>query len=194
MSGHLDMPPSRLGCRADWVRLAQSGFTLIELMITLAVFAALLTIVVPSYSDMTLGSKLRSQSNDLVAGALLARSEAIKRNAFVRMCVSADGASCIAGGWEQGWVVFHDVDDDGVLDAGETVLLRHQAAPFGFKITGTSAVASVRFQPTGVGVTPAPAILTVCRATPSVGGQEREVTISLTGRASVKSTNTATCS
>lgn len=172
--------------------LGQRGFTLIELMITIAVFAVLLAITVPAYHDMTLGSKLRSQANDLVAGAVLARSEAIKRNAFVRMCVSADGASCIAGGWEQGWVVFHDADDDGVLDVGETVLLRHHAAPSGFKITGTGALASVRFQPTGVGATPA--TLTVCRATPSVGGQERVVSISLTGRASVTTTNTASCS
>ena len=166
------------------------AFTLVELLIAIAIFAVLMGVAIPAYNDMTLGSKLRSQSNDLVAGAVLARSEAIKRNAFVRMCVSADGASCIAGGWEQGWVVFHDADDDGVLDAGETILLRHQAAPSGFKITGT--VASVRFQATGVGATQA--TLTACRATPSVGGQERVVTISLTGRASVERTNTATCS
>lgn len=168
----------------------QHGFTLVELMTTLAVFALLLAIMVPSYSDMTLGSKLRSQANDLVAGALLARSEAIKRNSVVRMCVSTDGASCIAGGWEQGWVVFHDANDNGAMDAGEAVLLQHQAAAFGFKITGT--VASVRFLGTGVGATPA--TLTACRATPSVGSQEREVSISLTGRTSVKLTNTATCS
>lgn len=168
----------------------QGGFTLVELMITIAVLAIVMAIALPSFNDMTLGSKLRSQSNDLVAGAMLARSEAIKRNSAVRMCVSADGASCIAGGWEQGWVVFHDADDDGTLDAGETVMLQHQAAPSGFKITGT--VASIRFQGTGVGATQA--TLTACRATPSVGGQEREVTISLTGRASVKPTYTATCS
>ncbi|SFP76733.1 GspH/FimT family pseudopilin [Pseudomonas borbori] len=171
-------------------RSGQHGFTLVELLITLAVFAALLAIMVPSYSDMTLGSKLRSQANDLVAGAVLARSEAIKRNQAVRMCVSADGASCITGGWEQGWVVFHDADDDGTLDAGETVLLRHQAAASGFKITGT--VDSVRFQGTGVGATQA--TLTACRATPSVGTQERVVTITATGRASVARTNTGTCS
>jgi len=177
-------------CSIKAMPVRSRAFTLVELMITLAVFAVLLAIMVPSYSDMTLGSKLRSQSNDLVAGAVLARSEAIKRNSAVRMCVSADGASCIAGGWEQGWVVFHDVDDDGVLDVGETVLLQHQAAPSGFKITGT--VASVRFQGTGVGATQA--TLTACRATPSVGGQERVVNITATGRASVTRTNTATCS
>lgn len=164
-------------------RFGQRGFTLIELMITLAIFAVLLAVLVPSYSDMTLGSKLRSLANDLVAGAMLARSEAIKRNSVVRMCVSADGESCIAGGWEQGWVVFHDANDDGALDEGEAVLLQHQAAAFGFKITGT--VASVRFQPTGLGATQAS--LTVCRAAPTVGGQERVVSISLTGRASVAS-------
>lgn len=168
------------------------AFTLVELLIAIAIFTVLVGLAIPAYNDMTLGSKLRSQANDLVAGAVLARSEAIKRNAMVRMCVSADGASCVAGGWEQGWVVFHDADDDGVLDAGETVLLRHQAAPSGFKVTGTGAVASVRFQPTGVGATQA--TLTVCRATPSVGGQEREVTISLTGRASVKPTYAGSCS
>jgi len=166
---------------ASLQRSGQHGFTLIELMITLAVFAVLLAVIVPSYSDMTLGSKLRSQANELVAGAVLARSEAIKRNSAVRMCVSADGASCIAGGWEQGWVVFHDVDDDGALDVGEAVLLQHQAAASGFKITGS--VTSVRFQATGLGATQAS--LTVCRATPTVGGQERVVSISLTGRASV---------
>lgn len=168
----------------------QVGFTLVELMIALAVFAVLLAITVPSYNAMTLGSKLRSQANELVAGAALARSEAIKRNAFVRMCVSADGVSCIAGGWDQGWVVFHDADDDGALDVGETVILRRQAAPSGFKIIGS--VASVRFQPTGVGATSS--TLTVCRATPDVGGQERVVNISATGRASVTRTNNASCS
>jgi type IV fimbrial biogenesis protein FimT len=171
----------RLPCLALSRAGRQRGFTLVELMITIALMAILATIAVPAFNELTLGSKLRSHANDLVAGAMLARSEAIKRNSVVRMCVSADGASCVAGGWEQGWVVFHDVNDDGALDAGETVLLQHQAAATGYKITGT--VDSVRFQATGLGATQAS--LTVCRATPSVGTQERVVSISLTGRASV---------
>jgi len=181
------MPESALGTLH---MNSHRGFTLIELMVTIAVLAVLLGIAIPSFTESTLGSRLRTQANELAAGALLARSEAIKRNSAVRMCVSADGASCITGGWEQGWVVFHDADDDGALDTGEAVLLQHQAAASGFKITGT--VASVRFQGTGVGATQA--TLTVCRATPSVGGQERVVNITVTGRTSVTKTTTSTCS
>lgn len=178
------------GLRVKAMPARSLAFTLVELLIAIAILAILMGIAVPAYNEMTLGGKLRSQANDLVAGAVLARSEAIKRNSAVRMCVSADGASCAAGGWEQGWVVFHDADDDGALDTGEAVLLQHQAAASGFKITGT--VASVRFQGSGVGATQA--TLTVCRATPSVGGQERVVNITATGRTSVTKTNTATCS
>ncbi|HUE92919.1 GspH/FimT family pseudopilin [Pseudomonas sp.] len=173
--------PCSLGLKVKAMPEQSRAFTLVELLIAIAILAVLMGVAIPAYNEMTLGSKLRSQANELVAGAVLARSEAIKRNSAVRMCVSADGASCIAGGWEQGWVVFHDVDDDGALDVGEAVLLQHQAAAPGFKITGS--VTSVRFQATGLGATQAS--LTVCRATPTVGGQERVVAISLTGRASV---------
>lgn len=154
------------------------GFTLVELMIALAVFAALLTIVLPSYSDMTLGSKLRSQANDLVAGAVLARSEAIKRNQPVSLCASSNGTSC-TGTWSQGWIVIN----------GATVIMKHAAAANGFLILSDQT--SFTFQPTGVGATAD--TLTVCRATPSVGGQERVVTISATGRASVAPANVGSC-
>lgn len=164
------------------------AFTLVELLIALAILTVLVGLAVPSYNQFSLGGKLRSYANDLVAGAVLARSEAIKRSGFVRMCVSS-GAGCVAGGWEQGWVIFHDADDDGVLDVGETVVYRQQSAAPGFKITGT--VQTLRFQPTGVGATSAS--LVVCRATPSVGSQERVVSLSVTGRAAVTRTNNAVC-
>lgn len=168
----------------------QQGFTLIELMVTLAILAILLGVAVPAFHEVTLNSKLRSHSNSLVASALLARSEAIKRNSIVRMCVSTDGVACATGGWEQGWVVYHDVNNNNTLDAGEAVLRYENAASSGYRIL--SAVESIVFLPSGVGASQA--TLKVCRATPNAGAQEREVTISATGRTSVTKTTTATCS
>jgi type IV fimbrial biogenesis protein FimT len=166
------------------------GFTLIELMVTLAVAAVLLTLAVPSFMDATLGSKLSSYANNLVGSVHLARGEAIKRNAAVAMCVSANGTNCTSGGWEQGWVLFHDADNDAVLDSGETLIHRQQALPSGIKITESGSATAISFQPTGVSTSSY--TLTICRAAP-VGKQERVVTISTTRRASVAQTTAGSC-
>lgn len=161
-------------------RRAVSGFTLLELMVTLAVLAILVGIAAPSLGDATLAGKLAASANDLVAGVAMGRSEAIKRNAVTSLCVSSNGTSCGSGGWEQGWIVI----------SGSTVIQKHPAAPTGFKVT--SSVAKVDFQPTGVGNTQAS--ITVCRSAPKVGSQERVVNVSATGRAYVSTTTTGVCS
>ncbi|MBT9589594.1 MAG: GspH/FimT family pseudopilin [Thiobacillus sp.] len=166
----------------------QRGFTLVELMVTISVLAILLMIAVPSFNEATLGGKLGSYANNLAASAHLARSEAIKRNAVVSLCVSTDGTSCGSGGWEQGWIV---------RAADGTVVQRQQALPAGFKATETGGATSLGFQPSGVGMTSAaalPARLTVCRATPTAGGQERVVIMSATGRPNITKTTTGSCS
>lgn len=156
------------------------GFTLIELMVVIVIAAILLGIAVPSFQDATLSGKLRSYSNSLVASARQARSEALKRNAIVKMCASSDGASCTGSGWQDGWI----------LVSGGTVLKVQEAATIGFKINGT--VNTIDFNPSGLASTSA--TFTVCRKTPSVGSQERVVTLSATGRASTKKTAAGECS
>lgn len=157
------------------------GFTLVELMITLAISVILLGLAAPAFQNSLLSGKLSTQANNLVASAILARGEAIKRNAPVTLCVSANGTSCATGGWEQGWIVM----------SGTTVIQRQQAAPSGVKITESAGIILVNFLPAGVGATQT--TLTVCRATPEVGSQERVVTISATGRPTVAKTTTAAC-
>lgn len=158
------------------------GFTLIEMMITITLLVILSMIAIPSYRNASLSSQLRSSANDFIASANFARSEAIKRGSAVTLCVSTDGSTCIAGGWEQGWIV----------RTGTTVLQHESAAPSGFKISGAGGIANLSFQAIGVGVTPA--TLTVCRATPTAGAQERVVTLDATGRAWLKTTMNGVCS
>ncbi|MGH8584797.1 MAG: GspH/FimT family pseudopilin [Gammaproteobacteria bacterium] len=106
-------------------KLNASGFTLIELMVGVAVLAIALGAGAPSMSEFIQNSRLAVQTNDLIASLHLARTEAIKRNARVTVCRSASGTTCntTAGtGWEIGWIVFADAANFGIADAGEVVL------------------------------------------------------------------------
>lgn len=171
-----------------WPRMR--GFTLIELMVTVAIAAILIVVVAPSFSEAIMGNKLASFANNFVASAQLARSEAIKRNATVRVCRSADGSTCATSGtWQQGWIVFHDADNNAARDPAETVIQVQQALSADYRFTGDSY--SVAFPSFGAGVSPANLML--CRAQPGPGHQERIVVVSATGRTSVTTTRTGSC-
>lgn len=169
--------PSR-PCR----RCRARGFTLIELMVALAVAAVLFAIGVPMLRDVTLGSRLSAMANDLLASVQLARSEAIKRNRAVTLCASADGATCAAsGGWEQGWIV---------IDSAGTVIQLQQAQPAGYRMTQAGGTLPLAFQPIGIGASPA--VITVCRFDP-LGSQERVLTVRTSGTAQVSTTTDGAC-
>lgn len=79
------------------------GFTLIELMITLAVAGVVLSTALPNFIQAINNNRLATNTNDFIASLNLARSEAIKRG--VNVVVAKTGAN-----WENGWQVFVDVD------------------------------------------------------------------------------------
>lgn len=104
-----------------------SGYTLMELMITLLIVSILAAIAVPSMQEFVKNERLTGQINTLISNLMLARSEAVKRNQPVILCVSSNGATCTGGDAEDGWIVFVDVDSSGGFSAGDDLIKVQQA-------------------------------------------------------------------
>lgn len=129
------------------------GFTLIELMVTIAVASILLTLAVPSFQSMVENNSLTTQINLLVGALNGARSEAVKRGQRVTICKSNDATNCAdSGGYEQGWIMFVEEDDFGVRDPGSETLLRAgEASKAGYSLRGNGTVLSkfISYFPSG---------------------------------------------
>jgi len=100
----------------------RAGFTLIELITTIAVASVLLTLAVPGVRNFTMNARQAGSINELVSAMHLARNTAITTNSRVTVCTSSAGANCEAAAWNQGWIVFIDDDSDRVVDPGERVI------------------------------------------------------------------------
>jgi len=101
----------------------QKGFTIIELMITVAILAIVVMIGVPSFADVIKKNQIKASLQGFSTALKYARSEGVKQSSSVTICASSDQATC-TGNWNQGWVVFKDVDSAGDFDAGTDTLLR----------------------------------------------------------------------
>ena len=120
-----------------------AGFTLVELMVVLAIGGVLTATALPSMSTMLHSQRSTSLANGFVSSLNLARVEAIKRNARAVVCKSATGESCsTTGGWEQGWIVFHDANNNAQLDEGEQIVQQQGRLVAGPRLTGNRNVAS----------------------------------------------------
>jgi len=126
------------------MRGPQAGFTLIELMVGVAIMAILLMVGVPSFQSAVASSRLSTSTNDVVSALALARTEAIRRGTRVTVCKSANATGCTtAGNWAQGWIIFIDTtrsSADAAVDSGEVILSSHAAAPGNIVMAGSSGV------------------------------------------------------
>ena len=106
------------------------GFTLVELLVTIAVAALLLAAAVPTLSGVAKSIRLSAASNAFVSGLYLARSRGDQAQ-WPGGAVQVRGRRGLrrsTGGWEQGWIVFHDANNNGRADGREPVI-RREAAP-----------------------------------------------------------------
>ena len=118
------------------------GFTLIELMLVVAVLAVIVALATPSLETLLHSNRLRIQSSQLMTALNLARSEAISRNSPVSLCPSSlvlSGAPICSGIYADGWIVFSNRDRDRVVDAGiDDVIRAYEGLPRGYSLTNKS--------------------------------------------------------
>ncbi|MEW6679107.1 MAG: GspH/FimT family pseudopilin [Pseudomonadota bacterium] len=96
------------------------GFTMIELLVTIAIAAILLGLAVPSFMDFLRNTRLTTQANDLVLAFAYAKSEAVKRGVRVTVCSRQNDTTCAGSAtWDTGYLVFVDRDGQGDFEPDE---------------------------------------------------------------------------
>jgi type IV fimbrial biogenesis protein FimT len=117
------------------------GWTLVELVVALAIGASLVTLAIPSYHAWIGDQKLMNQARALATGMSVARSEAIKSGFRVNLCKSADLRTCATrGSWRDGFLIYVDENRDGTVDAGEPVLRVEGPAEDGIRVSANAPI------------------------------------------------------
>jgi type IV fimbrial biogenesis protein FimT len=104
------------------------GYTLLELLVTLAIVTTLAVMAIPSFQDSIERNAREAAMLDLMGAIAFARSEAVSQSKKVSLCRSTDQSTCAAstaGDWDGGWIIFGDMGVAGVLNIGDALLQVH---------------------------------------------------------------------
>jgi len=187
-------PASPLARGRPWHRSPRAwGFTIIELMVVIGIVAVMMAIAVPSFRSISQGNRITSEVNTFVGDLQFARSEAIRRGSTVSICPSSDGSTCLtANTWHSGWIVFYDVNGNGTVQSGDTVM-RRQATWVGTDTMAASpSTLAVTFNRDGFANIAT--VTFVLHASPTDAQTTRCVELNTVGRQTVQKAGVGSCS
>jgi len=179
-------------------RKIQLGLSMVESLVVVAIGGLLVGLAAPSFSALIHAQRGSALASGLFTSLQLTRIAAITRNDRVVMCKSADGSACnTTGGWQQGWIVFHDRNNNAALDPGETVIERQQALSSGWGLTGNGPVSNyVSYGSTGYSKLISGAFqagtFTLCPVTGAIS-EARQIIINSAGRARIQKAVATAC-
>jgi type IV fimbrial biogenesis protein FimT len=168
----------------------QAGFTLVELMVVVALVAIVALIATPSWQALQRRNAVRALVNDYTLSIYFAQTEAVRQNSAVTICPSNNGTSCTDSALENGWIVMV-----GLPNAAAPTILQ-DTLPRNLLRTAFNdnqqASRAVTFLPNGQPAANfAGNTLRVCPTSDDFASLSREVAISRAGRISV--TNPGVC-
>lgn len=164
------------------LRETQTGFTLIELMVTIVVLAIVVSIAVPSFQKLLASNNVAFDRDEFFSMLMLARSEAIKNGQAVTICKSSGGSACDNSlSWSSGWLMFADDNRDGSLTGSEKVLRTTSAVDGGVTVSHSAGADVVTFESRGLLLAGAGEFTFTH---PSDSTLSRKVSLTVTGRAS----------
>lgn len=168
-------------------RSGQQGFTLIELIVTMAIVAVLATLAFPDFSETVRQWRRDSATRALTTSLQLARAEAIKSSRRLMLCPSTNGTSCAnSTEWRNGWIVFVDDDADQAFDAGERIIQVTSAQSGLASLTSPAGLTFLQFLPNGLrAATTGTARFTVTPSGATSATKVNKVDVSQVGRANV---------
>ncbi|GAB6057613.1 GspH/FimT family pseudopilin [Desulfonatronum parangueonense] len=118
-----------------------SGLTFFEVIIVMAIGLLLMAISAPHVAGVLQSASVATQAHEFLSNLNYARSEAIKRNQRITICKSADGVDCVtSGNWDQGWIIFVDVENTGQVADAAYILKRRIALDGGSTLVGNTPV------------------------------------------------------
>lgn len=188
---------------APRTRARSTGLTLIELMVTVAVAAVLLTLAAPSFRDLLQRNKARSVTSEFSTALAQARGLAISNNTCVTLCsatvTSSNAPACAApgaAGYQEGWIVFTNPACDGTQTnptaAGGALRQARNGSDDGFSIVPSdTAVYRLMFDARGISTAPADIAFQIRAPNDAANRYARTICMDATGRTTVRSYTTS---
>ena len=174
------------------------GFTMVEMLMTIAIASILMSLAIPSFRYVTNSNRIASELNGLLGDLQFARAEAIKEGRTVTVCESSDGATCTnSTSWQGGWIVFSDPANVGVVDAGETLLRKQKPFSGTDTFLASNNVTAITFNREGYAVGMANGTLLTLHDSTNNNAWTRCLSINLSGQMTSElqgtTTNGVTC-
>ena len=175
-------------CPAAGNRHLKSGFTLLELMMTITIAAILLAIGVPAFQYVTKSNQATGEINGLLGDMQFARGEAIKEGQTVTICAANAAGNQCSGGvvWNTGWIVFSDTGVIGVVDGTDAILKIQKNFSSTDTLTADNGITGVTFSREGFTASlPGPVTFTL-QTTPVNAAYQRCLSATIVGALSTQ--------